>query len=269
MRKSNAFTLVELLVVIAIIALLVALLLPALGQARLAARLVGCQSNLRGMGLWGMTYATDNRDILPTSGYVNPSTGAVDNYWEISSTQWFQKAKIDMGMVDYGRNCNSSSGGGTPTAAQMKMQDELRRSTLACPAAIPFYRARYYTKADFALNRSLGAMYSGAGHSPTPPRPTTDFLNAEKFWFADMFRLGWISGHNAWETRNGSYSNPMNPASSNDLFWPWIAEGNLGNEHRNAVNLVYGDGHVDDMTLDTYTAMTQPEKNRFHGLRNK
>ena len=48
--KRKAFTLVELLVVIAVIALLVAVLLPALGQAREAARDAICRSNMRQVG---------------------------------------------------------------------------------------------------------------------------------------------------------------------------------------------------------------------------
>lgn len=60
-----AFTLIELLVVVAILALLIAILLPALNQARYQAKVVACQSVLRGVATASVTYAIDHRASFP------------------------------------------------------------------------------------------------------------------------------------------------------------------------------------------------------------
>ncbi len=60
-----AFTLIELLVVVAIIALLIAMLLPALRLARERARLLQCESHLRGQGQATHAYVSEYLGRLP------------------------------------------------------------------------------------------------------------------------------------------------------------------------------------------------------------
>jgi prepilin-type N-terminal cleavage/methylation domain-containing protein/prepilin-type processing-associated H-X9-DG protein len=70
--RHRGFTLVELLVVIAVIAILIALLLPAVQQAREAARRLECQNNVKQLALAVLNYETVFRR-LPASGIVEKS----------------------------------------------------------------------------------------------------------------------------------------------------------------------------------------------------
>lgn len=101
-RKWNGFTLIELLVVIAIIAVLIALLLPAVQQAREAARRTQCKNNLKQIGLACHNYHDtakqfpnnyDGRSVCESRGNWQASFGG-DFGWIVMALPYFDQAPI-------------------------------------------------------------------------------------------------------------------------------------------------------------------------------
>lgn len=96
-RGSRAFTLIELLLVIAIIATLVSLLLPSLAQARVAARNVVCQSNLRQLGIAIQSYLDEQKDPAflrlqrgDATDSTDPLRGFARFFWQVGAVGTLQ-----------------------------------------------------------------------------------------------------------------------------------------------------------------------------------
>ncbi len=142
-RRRPGFTLIELLVVIAIIAVLVALLLPAVQQAREAARRTQCKNNLKQIGLAIHNYEGSNLVFPPSStsaftrGVWNwPGTGPNDRTIHLHSFASLILPYLEGTNIYNGIDYNVSSL--APVNRAMASQ------------VLSFYRCPSYTGAEFS-----------------------------------------------------------------------------------------------------------------------
>jgi len=140
MRKWRGFTLIELLVVIAIIAVLIALLLPAVQQAREAARRTQCKNNLKQIGLACHNYHDtakqfpQNYDGRPISEMTGGpwQTGTGDFGWITMALPYFDQAPL------YNRFNFSDNTGSTASCGWTSQNNTTQATTiitaLLCPS---------------------------------------------------------------------------------------------------------------------------------------
>ncbi len=141
----TAFTLIELLVVIAIIAILIALLLPAVQQAREAARRTQCRNNLKQIGLAMHNYESSMRVFPPssTSGFGRgawnyPGTGPSDPAIHLHSF-----ASLILPYID-GANVHNNIQYNVSSLAPMNRD--------VASQVLPFYRCPSFTGNDFSAD---------------------------------------------------------------------------------------------------------------------
>ncbi len=128
-RSRRGFTLIELLVVIAIIAVLIALLLPAVQQAREAARRTQCKNNLKQLGLAMHNY----HDTF--NGFPIPNFSCCWGTWQMGILPFVEQANMlnqytNLGGID----ATGPRYAGTTNAVNVTSK---RLSFLTCPSDIP------------------------------------------------------------------------------------------------------------------------------------
>lgn len=143
-RRMRGFTLIELLVVIAIIAVLVAILLPAVQQAREAARKSQCQNNLKQLGIalhsYNETYGVFPYSISTHSRFNLPHiatnhTGYISLLPYIDQGALFNKFIPTQASGNFTHTAGSAPlAGGGATATGNGVLATTRLGNLLCPS---------------------------------------------------------------------------------------------------------------------------------------
>lgn len=262
--RRPAFTLIELLVVIAIIAVLIALLLPAVQQAREAARRTQCSNNLRQIGLAIHNYH-DTNSRFPLSS-IEPTLGRSGVFASllpyIDQANVYQKYDFNLGNSD--------------PANQLAVSQRI--ATYLCPSAplrrpIPISGCDANDRAPgtYAVSTGSGDPYGtfasgspnngvivNSGSGSTLMRDVTDgttntLLGGESAWnFADYtFTSGPCNGQIRWGFSYWSSPYPLATAfTTKGAFNPKSRNGdssrlsNFRSEHIGVVNMLLCDGSV-------------------------
>jgi len=202
----NAFTLIELLVVIAIIATLVAILLPAVQQAREAARRSTCKNNLKQIGIAIHNYHDTYNSIPP--GYIGQVTvGSRGNWaWGALILPYMDQSAtydaLEVGNVRMPVQCNPLANGGKLEVLQTPIASYL------CPS-------------DNAPNpneqRQLNNAAQNGSTAQANPIATSNYVGVNASWHLSL--------------HSGDSTNTSNLSRANGVFLGFglVPDGTTGN----------------------------------------
>jgi len=251
----RAFTLIELLVVIAIIAILIALLLPAVQQAREAARRTQCKNNLMQLVLAVHNYEMAF-ELLPP-GVVN-QTGPIKNEEQGYHVSWTVQLLpyIDKGNVY--RNFDFSVGVYDPKNAGPRA---ISIPTLNCPSAANFRDDEMVQDSNYgachhdveapinADNRGVFFRNSRISFQDIPDGSSNTIFLGEKLVALNDF--GWTSGTPATLRNTGTLINRSIPDPFANVEFERAADidealllevGGFASQHAGGAQFAFGDG---------------------------
>ena len=169
--RSRGFTLIELLVVIAIIAILVALLLPAVQQAREAARRTQCKNNLKQLGIAIHNYH-DTYNCFPIAA-VDASVSSISAHARLLP---FLEQSVLFNRIDFNVTFDHPNN----TLARMTELPAFR-----CPSDPTPLPAAVGGRNNYYWNAGNGVVMYPTGATGQPPANGVIYLT-RRFRFADV-----------------------------------------------------------------------------------
>ena len=210
-RNRTGFTLIELLVVIAIIAVLVAILLPAVQQAREAARKSQCQNNFKQLGIALHSYH-ETYSVFPYASSTNSrwaapaiamnSTGYISLLPYIDQGALFNKYNPQEASGNFTHTAGTAPrAGGGATAAGNGVLAATRLANLLCPSDDG---GQFYPSGDanYGCVSGLPSYRTSYGFSVASGNPSTTVWALEAIASRALF--GVCSSSQMRDIRDGS-----------------------------------------------------------------